>query len=110
MRRLVLHLGIPKTGTTSIQSFLHANRDRLRTQGVHLSTTLNGANIGNNRDLALCFIRPERFAAQSYAAGGPIYSPAEAGQWQQRRLEHFREELGDCNAREQLWILSSEYL
>jgi hypothetical protein len=31
---LVLHIGTGKTGTTSIQSFLHANRDRLADLGI----------------------------------------------------------------------------
>ena len=33
MRRLYLHIGSPKTGTTSIQNTFHANRDALHTQG-----------------------------------------------------------------------------
>lgn len=32
--RLLLHIGAPKTGTTSIQSFLARHAERLRTQGI----------------------------------------------------------------------------
>ena len=32
--RAIIHIGIIKTGTTSIQSFLQANRSLLRGQGV----------------------------------------------------------------------------
>lgn len=34
MKRVVIHIGLPKTGTTSIQAFLRANADALREQGV----------------------------------------------------------------------------
>ena len=34
---LVLHIGTEKTGTTTIQNFLKANRDQLRRQSVYVS-------------------------------------------------------------------------
>ncbi len=34
--RVVLHVGLPKTGTTYVQQLLWANRDRLQATGVHL--------------------------------------------------------------------------
>ena len=35
--KAVLHIGTHKTGTTTIQSFLGANREKLRKQGIFLS-------------------------------------------------------------------------
>ncbi|MBW0159191.1 hypothetical protein [Sedimentimonas flavescens] len=32
---LVMHIGSPKTGTTSLQGFLHTNEERLRAQGIN---------------------------------------------------------------------------
>jgi hypothetical protein len=39
MRTLVLHVGYPKTASSSIQWCLHANRDRLRDQGIYYPLT-----------------------------------------------------------------------
>jgi len=36
MKRCVLHVGLPKTGTTTIQAFLRQNRERLKEQEVYL--------------------------------------------------------------------------
>jgi len=42
--RLILHIGTTKTGTTSIQSFLHRNRERLLDQGVSYASHRNSVN------------------------------------------------------------------
>lgn len=34
MKKVFLHVGAPKTGTTLVQDLLHLNRDRLRSEGV----------------------------------------------------------------------------
>lgn len=39
---LVLHVGMPKTGTTSIQNSLAANRDWLYSQGIHYPSLVPG--------------------------------------------------------------------
>jgi len=39
MTRLYLHAGLPKTGTTSLQVWMHANRDKLRAQGLFVPET-----------------------------------------------------------------------
>ena len=35
MKTLILHIGTPKTGTTSIQNFCGLNRERLDELGIH---------------------------------------------------------------------------
>ena len=40
MRQCILHIGIPKTGSSSIQKTLHMNRDRLVEAGILYQTTL----------------------------------------------------------------------
>ncbi len=42
MRKIVLHIGTEKTGTTSIQSFLSANRERISKQGFLVPDFLGG--------------------------------------------------------------------
>ncbi len=41
---IYFHIGTPKTGTTSLQQFLAANRDRLARQGYHFPTFLGHEN------------------------------------------------------------------
>lgn len=42
MKRLVLHIGVKKTGTTTLQKFLDVNRSRLREKGVVFLRTTGG--------------------------------------------------------------------
>lgn len=44
MSKLLLHIGLPKTGTTAIQEFLAQNVDRLAEQGWNYPTFLNRKN------------------------------------------------------------------
>lgn len=41
---LIIHIGTEKTGTTSIQNGLHANRDALTQAGIYLPVSLGGHN------------------------------------------------------------------
>jgi hypothetical protein len=53
MKKLIFHIGTPKTGTTAIQAFLSSNTDLLLKQGVHYpfpesqATIASGACSGN---------------------------------------------------------------
>ncbi|MFO7534656.1 MAG: hypothetical protein R6X19_03065 [Kiritimatiellia bacterium] len=51
-RRLYIHIGHPKTGTTSIQTFLLENRDALRAEGILVprAGVLEGAHHGLSRN------------------------------------------------------------
>lgn len=55
---LLLHIGAAKTGTTTIQKFLYANRGHLKSQGFHL---LQSPGLQNNRALASICIRKDRY-------------------------------------------------
>jgi hypothetical protein len=55
---LVLHIGAAKTGSTTIQEFLYANRTNLRNNGFHL---LHSPGEKNNRALAAMCIRKDRY-------------------------------------------------
>jgi hypothetical protein len=44
MTRLVLHVGLAKTGTTAFQAFLSANRRQLAAAGLHFAEMLRGPN------------------------------------------------------------------
>lgn len=55
MKKLILHIGTEKTGTTSIQEFLLKNRDVLRMNGIFMPETPS-SSAPNHRKLATaCF-------------------------------------------------------
>jgi len=74
-RRLVLHIGVHRTGTTAIQRHLHRNRKALRAQGVHyafdtenhtsLARELQGSDADADRLV-------DRIVADADAAGQPV--------------------------------------
>lgn len=51
-RKLIIHIGAPKTGTTSLQKFFHVNRSMLKAHGVNL---LESPGSPNNIGLAAFF-------------------------------------------------------
>ena len=68
MPRLVLHGGLPKTGTTSIQRFLNANAAALGEQGVLFRPTADRKNRRDHNFLAMAFWnRVQRIYADRYA-------------------------------------------
>lgn len=46
--KLILHIGTPKTGTTAVQRFLHANRQSLPDYGIHYATPPNSHGHANS--------------------------------------------------------------
>lgn len=56
-KKLILHIGTEKTGTTSIQKFLNLNKDELLNEGIFYPMGTCGTdNYPNHRKLATaCF-------------------------------------------------------
>lgn len=50
--KLILHIGCPKTGTTTLQKWLYENRDFLLESGIYLPTSIGSPN---NRCLSAAF-------------------------------------------------------
>ncbi|WP_394145934.1 hypothetical protein [Vibrio atypicus] len=84
MKKLVLHIGTEKTGTTSIQSMLSQNRQRFKAQGFHV---LECAGEENHRLLPSIFI----------AKSDPFLklSVNESGLGRQAFIEHVKNTLTD---------------
>lgn len=67
MPRLVLHAGLPKTGSTSIQRFLNANATALSEQGVWFRPAADRKNRRDHNFLAMAFWnRVQRIYADRY--------------------------------------------
>jgi hypothetical protein len=104
VRRLILHIGTEKTGTSSIQRFLSRNRRQLLEQGVGLPLCLADA-AGNHSWLPLLAYADtrqddltEQWLAPRLDRDGQIAAKRQA----------LRQEV--LNSRAQTWILSSEHL
>lgn len=67
-KRLYLHIGQTKTGSTALQAFLHANRKAIRQQGIHYPT------VPEREPLKI----QHRFLVHSLSASGDQPTRAEA--------------------------------
>lgn len=56
--KLILHIGIEKTATTTIQNYLYDNRNNFVENGTYIIRSLGQ---GNNRDLVSCAMNNEHF-------------------------------------------------
>lgn len=106
-KRLVLHIGSPKTGTTSLQSWLYANRAPLDQAGVYLPSSIGQPN---NRCLAAAF-DPGRDLSdailQSFMSNQSL-DQADFDSVRQRILSGFRSEISEVQ--HDLVVVTSEHL
>ena len=58
MRRVLIHIGTEKTGTTTIQEFLHINREKLYSKGIVFLKSPGERN--QVRDLVTYCMNPHR--------------------------------------------------
>ena len=104
---LVLHIGTEKTGTTTIQNFLKANRDQLRRQSVYVSKDLMIPS-GNQRWLAALAYNATRIDELISTQG--YRSKAERDQDMVNRYERLKQEIEASTSDCKRWIISSEHL
>lgn len=98
MSRLVLHVGLAKTGTTAFQAFLAANKDSLAANGLHYPDMLHGPN---HAELAAAF--SPRITGVSRSCG--VHEPADRKKLRQR-LRRKLARVDEAPA----WIVSSEHI
>ncbi|MCD6707122.1 MAG: sulfotransferase domain-containing protein [Thiobacillus sp.] len=58
-KKLFLHIGLPKTGTTFLQCQLEFNRDKLRSNGIYVPKI--GQLVGRDHNLLALALQPERW-------------------------------------------------
>lgn len=103
-----LHIGTPKTATTTIQSYLYENRDSLLDQGYIVSTS---AGKENNLYLALAAYDLEHRDELTRLNG--VYSNKQLLDLQARIIDRLKTEIAACrvsNPQANKAIYSSEYM
>lgn len=103
--RLIAHIGTPKTGTTTIQSLLHMNREALDSQGFHF---LQCAGPRNNRQLAACCVNDGR--PDDFFRNRNILTPDQKASFRKEFRSKFESELSGLGRHIHSVIVSSEQL
>lgn len=101
---LILHIGIEKTGTTSIQNALHANGEILGNAGYYLPLSIGGRNP---RDIATYAMRHGR-EDDVFTKGAP--SKAEKGSIDQEIRGRFNREMDSLPSAVHTVLISCEQL
>lgn len=102
--KAIVHIGTEKTGTTSIQKFLHLNRKKLRKAGFHF---LQSAGKMNNRALPAYCISDERYDDYYFRKG--IDTPQGRLEARKEFLQSFEAELDSLPSHVHTVIISSEH-
>jgi len=102
--RLILHIGMPKTGTTSIQESLHINRETLSRNGVYVPALLGKRN---HRRFSMIFERPQNDKWSGLWLGN--LSPDKTQAMVSENLRLFEEEVKLSNSHHS-FVISSEQM
>ncbi len=102
---LILHIGTEKTGTTTIQEFLHLNRDLLANNGIYFPKSIG---IRNHRPLALWCLPNEKDDA--YLRINNLTENTQRKNWREDILAKFEKEISGLKPEIKLVIISSEHL
>jgi len=102
--KCILHIGTEKTGSTSIQAFLHANRATLMKQGIaFLSST------GEKNDLKLAFACLDDNKQNWRTRHWKIEKATDRARWREKLLSNMRAEIESLPASVHTVLLSSEH-
>ena len=102
--KVLVHIGTEKTGTTSIQQYLHLNRGKLRKAGYHFNQS---AGDHNNRAFPAYCIADEKF--DDFFQGQGISTLSEKQQFKRIFIEQFEAELEGLPKNIHTVIVSSEH-
>jgi hypothetical protein len=102
---LIVHIGTPKTGTTSVQELLFKNRAALNSQGFHF---LQCAGERNNRELAVYSLRDD--VPDEILRWRGIRTPEQRAAFRDGLKERLQEELSSLGDSIHTVIVSSEQL
>ena len=107
--RCVLHIGTEKTGTTSLQTFLHLNRRELLARGVFVPVALSPYRaLANHEHLTTFSLDADKLNDDLRVAAG-VRTSAEVANHRSRVAQAFREEVSVSQGRGELLFLSNEH-
>jgi len=102
---LIVHIGTPKTGTTSIQEALFKNKEVLASHGFHF---LQCAGKRNNRKLAVYCLGPDKY--DNYCANHNITTSDDKKRFNEEFYSYFIEELDSLGPGIHTVLMSCEQL
>jgi len=102
--KALVHIGTEKTGSSSIQGYLHLNRENLRRAGYHVATSGGRANHRAFPAYCIADEKPDDFLQAS-----GISTLAERQEFKQRFRERFEAELESLPKNIHTVIISSEH-
>lgn len=102
--RCILHIGLEKTGTTAIQSYLHANREPFARKRHHVLSSLG---IAQHRPLVSCAMRNDAFDDLHKAYG--ISTKGDKYKFDTNILKRIDKEIRRLGDSELAVIISSEH-
>lgn len=102
--KLILHIGTEKTGSTSIQEFLHLNRKKLQKQGV---AYLKSIGYKNHKHLAMAYVSEDK--AIEPIDGHHLDLPQQRKAWKEKLLNSFKEEVNSLGEHINKVVISSEH-
>ena len=103
-RELILHIGSEKTGTTSLQEFLHMNRKRLGSKGVYFPYKFG---LKNHTNLVMFSLNDFKYDHFFLKKG--VYNSFQRRLFDDAFLRAFDNEMNDINSSINKVVISSEH-
>ena len=103
-RRLLIHIGTEKTGTSTIQEFLNINREKLAKHGIGY---LKSPGLTNNRKIVTFCMAPGKTDDHIQELGIETYERREF--WKRDFKEEFQNEMNTLDPKIHSVIISSEH-
>lgn len=104
MKKLFLHIGTEKTGTTTIQEALFVNRELLSREGFHFLQSLGNKN---NRGLVAACMDNQNY--DNYFTSLGINTLKEKIKLQEKNIKNFDNEISSLSEKHNNVIISSEH-
>lgn len=102
--KLILHIGTEKTGTTSIQDYLHINRRKLQEYGYYF---IRSAGLKNNRAIPSYCMKEDHY--DDFFEERGIDSKEKKEKFKKEFLSNFQEEISSIPSSVHTVIISSEH-